>query len=291
MAVVACTPHPGLATVAIRDRPAIVRVVDLSTCSAHTRRIQPQATRGAVRVVASRHGDKGRQSIVANGKVVYSVRESYRTIPGGVPGPIVLEGAVDSGRWILFAIDPMNSQSLAADGLTLRAVSTRGGPPKTVTAGLLNEDYRTWCGGRLVAVAGFDRIANHNKWLITARPPDWRPHVLLKSPHLAFGSLACGADGRSVVVQSAAAGGVNMARVRPGWSLWRVGFDGSRAQLTSPPRGGSDESPQLVGSTIYFVRSGRLYASRGRALLGPLLQLPPTDGYYGHRAWPYTLTP
>lgn len=291
MAVVACTPHPGLATVAIRDRPAIVHVVDLSTCAGYTRRIRPHTTTNAVRVVVTRHGNAGRQSIVANGKVVYSVRESYRTIPGGTPGPIMLEGTVDSGRWILFAIDPMNSQSLAADGLTLSAVSARGGPPKTVTAGLLNEDYRTWCGGRLVVVAGDDRIATHNKWLITARPPDWRPHVLLKSASLAFGSLACGADGRSIVVQSAPATGVNMTSIHPGWSLWRVGFDGSRARLTTPPQGVSDESPRLVGSTIYFVRSGRLYASRGRKLVGPLLRLPSTDGYYGHRTWPYTLTP
>ena len=289
MAVVACTPHPGLATVAIRDRPALVRVVDLSTCATRTRRLV--AAGGAVRVVVRKQGTSGRQSIVANGRVVYSVRESYRSIPGGEPGPIELLGTVDSGRWILFAIDPMSSQSLAADGLAMRVVPAAGGTPRTVTSGLLNEDYRTWCASRLVVVAGGDRISDHNKWLITARPPDWRPRVLLKSSHLAFGSLACGADGRSVVVQSAPAGGVDMARVRPGWSLWRVGFDGSRTRLTTPPRGGSDESPHVAGSIVYFVRAGRLFALRDRALVGPLLRLPPTDAYYGHRTWPYTVTP
>jgi hypothetical protein len=115
--------------------------------------------------------------------------------------------------------------------------------------------------------------------------------VLVKSPSLAFGSLACGSDGRSVVVQSAPAGGTNMTNVRPRWALWRVGFDGSRTRLTTPPRGSSDDSPELVGSTVYFVRSGRLYAARSHTLVGPLLRLPPADAYYGHRTWPYTLTP
>ena len=69
------------------------------------------------------------------------------------------------------------------------------------------------------------------------------------------------------------------------WSLWHVGLDGSRTRLTTPPPDASDESPQVAGSVVYFVRRGWLYALH----VGRLLQLPPTDGYYGHTVWPYTV--
>ncbi|MHB8470357.1 MAG: hypothetical protein ACYDCH_11490 [Gaiellaceae bacterium] len=81
-------------------RPPSVRVVDLATCGA------------------------------------FSVRESYARMPAGSPGPIELLGTTDRGRWILFAIDPMGSASLAADGLEIETVAATGGPPQTVAAGL-----------------------------------------------------------------------------------------------------------------------------------------------------------
>jgi len=64
--------------------------------------------------------------------------------------------------------------------------------------------------------------------------------------------------------------------------------------LTSPPPNYADESPQLRGDTLYFVRSrhvkGVLYALRKGKLAGPLASLGLCIGYYGHRAWQYTVS-
>jgi hypothetical protein len=76
------------------------------------------------------------------------------------------------------------------------------------------------------------------------------------------------------------------------WALWRVGLDGTRRRrLTSPPTGDADESPRFAADhrTLLFVRSrkgvGRLYALRNRRVVGPLLSLGYSLGYYGHQAW------
>jgi hypothetical protein len=226
---------------------------------------------------------KDSQSIVFKGKVVLKIHENHKGFPQGSPGPIELFGTSPDRTWVMYAIDPQGSASLAADGLQLRAVSVATGRTLPVAFGLLSDDHRAWCGGRLVMTAGGDRISTHNKWLITTGPPDWHARVLVKDSHVAFGSLAC--DGDRVIVQSAPASGVN-DNVHPRWSIWRVGLNGSRTRLTTPPRGVSDESPQVAGSIVYFVRGGWLTALH----VGRLLQLPPTEGYYGHTAWPYTVT-
>jgi hypothetical protein len=268
-----CTPHPGLGKVVVR------RVqVDLATCRTSPAPAPSSSPGAIVRVT------KDSQSIVFKGKVVLKIHENHKGFPAGSPGPIELEGMSPDRKWILYAIDPMGSESLAADGLTLRAVSVATGRSRVVAGGLLYDDYRAWCGGRLVMTAGGDRISTHNKWLIATGPPDWRARVIVKDPHVAFGSLDC--DRNGVVVQSAPASGVN-DNVHAHWSIWRVGFDGSRTRLTTPPRGASDESPKVAGSVVYFVRGGWLYALH----VGRLMQLPPTTtGYYGHTAWPYTVT-
>jgi len=252
--------------------------VDLATCK--TSPVPPVAASSEPTVQVT----KDSQSIVFKGRVVLKIHENHNGFPAGSPGPIMLEGVSPDRKWILYAIDPQGSESRAADGLMLRAVSVATGRSRIVAAGLLYDDYRAWCGGRLVMTAGGDRISTHNKWLIATGPPDWRARVLVKDPHVAFGSLAC--DGNGVVVQSAPASGVN-DNVHAHWSIWRVAADGSRTRLTTPPPGASDESPQVAGSVVYFVRGGWLYALH----VGLLLQLlPTTTGYYGHTAWPYTVT-
>jgi len=270
--LVACTPHPGLGT-AIVGKHAI----DLATCRPAIVDQVTLKSEATVRVA------KDSQSIVFKGKVVLRIHENHKGFPAGSPGPIELEGVTPDGKWILYAIDPMGSASLAADGLTLRAVSVATGRSRVVASGLLYDDYRAWCGNKLVMTAGGDRISTHNKWLIVTGPPDWHARVLVKDSRLAFGSLACGGGG--VVVQSAPASGVNDT-VHPHWSLWRVSLDGRRTRLTTPPPGLSDASPQVAGSVVYFVRGGWLYALH----VGRLMKLPPTEGYYGHTAWPYTVT-
>ena len=266
--MVACTPHPGLGAVSV-ENGAIVRRVDLATCtttSRHARRfVVPTLALSTKRVA-------GTESILFRGRPIYTHRRR--------DGPIELFGTSPDGKWALFAVDPQGSASLAADGLTLQAVSTRGGRPRIVASGLLYPDYRAWCGGRLVLTAGGDRYAAHHKWLIATGPPDWRPRILVRDPTRAFGSLAC--DDGSVVVQSARSG----FDMSPRWSLWRVGLDGRTRVLDTPPSGFSDDSPRVSrGGRVVFVRShvgvGTLWAHG----VGPLAAVGRDDGYYGHRPW------
>jgi hypothetical protein len=272
--VVACTPHPGYGAVSIRNG-AIVRRVDLATCATTTLRRPRRFVVPTLAVSTNRVA--GTEMILFRGHPVFTHR--WRE------GPIELFGTSPDGRWVLFAIDPQGSASLAADGLTLQAVSTSGGRPTAVASGLLYAAYRTWCDGKLVLTAGGDRIAAHHKWLIVTGPPTWRARILRHDPKRAFGSLACA--GSAIVVQVARDIGVDEAHVGfPRWSLWRVAFDGTYTILDTPPPGWSDDSPRVSrGGRIVFVRShagsGTLRALGG----GALAAVGRDDGYYGHRPW------
>ena len=222
-------------------------------------------------------------------RTVLTVRESYLGAPAGMPGPLGLVGWSPDSKRLLFYIDPQGSASLAADGLTLRTVSTRGGPVRTIAQMLMNSNYLTWCGRRLVLTAGGDRIATTNKRLAVATAPDWRARTLVPGRR-AWGAVTCAPNGRSVIVQSQPdQNDGNFFHTH--WALWRVGLDGSLTRMTSPPRGYADESPGISrdGRTILFVRSrhgvGRLYALRDGKLVGPLLSLGYSLGYYGHQDW------
>jgi hypothetical protein len=225
------------------------------------------------------------QQILYRGRPIYTVHERYDRIPGGSPGPIELFGTTPDRRWVLFAIDPQSSASLAADGLTLQAVSVDGGRPRVVATGLLADDYRAWCSGKLVMTAGGDRIAAHHKWLIVTGPPAWHARRLLAAPTWAFGSLACTRDG--IVVQATRDLGVNYTRVmNPRWALWRVAFDGTRTVLDTPPPGFSDDSPRVArDGRVVFVRSRRGLGVLWAHGVGALGDVGRDDGYYGHRPW------
>jgi hypothetical protein len=276
------------------QRPALVQLVNLATCRTKTERTA--AAHDVPHVVVTRHGKHGTQSIVFRGRTVLTVKESFATIPAGSPGPILLEGTSPDNRWILYAIDPMGSASLAADGLVLRAVAASGGHTRAVAGGLLYGDYRSWCSFySLVVTAGGSRLAVDNKRLIVTGPPTWKNRLLVRAYARAFGSVECAPDGNSVVVQEAPQS-TNGSFLTTRWQLWRVGLDGKSTQLTAPRPGYSDESPHFSPDqrTIYFVRAhrgaGTLYAFRGGKLTGPLLSLGRLDGYYGHRAWPYSVS-
>ncbi len=291
--MLACTPHPGLGTVAI-SRPAYVQIVDLATCRTTTER--PAAPSGGPTVVVHRSGKTGTQTIVFRGRTVLTVHESYAKVPGGTPGPIELKGISPDRKWILYAIDPMNSASLAADGLTLRAVRAMGSRSYTVASGLLYDDYRAWCASNLLVVTvGGDRIASDNKRLIVTGPPSWHSRLLVKDPARAFGSVACAPDGESVVVQEQPQS-LDGTFFHTKWQLWRIWvYNRSQKRLTAPPAGYADESPHFSPDerTIYFVRSkqghGKLYALNAGKLIGPLLSLGYSMGYYGANAWPYSV--
>lgn len=307
-AAFACRPEPGLGPVSY-TRGAVVHVLDLATCRERVRRAPAAAPpaplasadgRITVTVAARQSGAKGSQSIVvhdrraATARTVYRVAESYARIPAGAPGPLMLFKLSGDARWIFFAIDPQGSQSLAADGLRMLVVSTRGGRVHRIGPTLAGDDYLSWCNGALVYTGGGDRIATTNKQLLVAKPPDWRPRPLVPGRGRAFGSVTCAPDRRSVVVQEQRDTGPNM-NVRAQWSLWRVGLDGREARLTAPPRGSADESPRFGGSTLLFVRSlrghGALYGLRHGRVVGPFASLGYGPAYYGHYSWPYAVRP
>jgi hypothetical protein len=256
MDVVACTPHPGYGSVLLRNG-AQRRIVDLATC---------------------------RSRALPKGGTVLHVRG--RTVVAAPRGSSVANlGASPDGRWQLFAIDPMSSVSVAADGLAVKAVAVRTKRVRTIATGLIYGDYRAWCGNRLVMTAGGGRMSTHHKWLIVTSPPAWRVRVLVRDPGRAFGALAC--DGESVVVQSARDSGLDYTRSTP-WSLWRVSLaTGALHRLTSPPAGSHDDAPRVTSTgKILFVRTrhhvGTLYGLGA----GPLLALGrDPDEYYGHRGW------
>jgi hypothetical protein len=191
-------------------------------------------------VALERHGSRGSQAIVVRDRrtgarrAIYRVRESYRRIPAGEPGPIVLLRWSGDGNWIFFAIVPQGSNSIAADGLMIQVVSAHGGPPHRLATALAYRDYLAWCGGRLVLTAGANRLATTNKRLLVASPPNWKARPLVRSTQRAWGSVACAPDGRSVVVQSQPEStDYNFSHTR--WALWRISLDGSQRKLTSPP--------------------------------------------------------
>jgi len=221
------------------------------------------------------------RTIVFHGKVVVAARKG---------DGIFLDGATPDGRWIFYAIDPFSSVSVATDGLPVRAVGAGGGRTHAIATGLVYRSYRSWCDGRLVMTAGSDRETTTHKWLVTSSPPAWRTRILVKDARRAFGSLACAGSG--VIVQSTTASEEGFRS--PHWSLWYVRWDGTASRLTSPPAGYSDDSPQMSpDGTTYFVRSkgdrGRLFALRG-GIIGPLLDLGTSPGYFGHHDWPYSVT-
>jgi dipeptidyl aminopeptidase/acylaminoacyl peptidase len=186
---------------------------------------------------------------------------------------------------------PVRSNSLAADGVGLYVSETRtDGRLFRLGTALAYPDYRTWCGSTLVFVGGGNRLAAWNKRLLVAQPPRWKPRPLWRDARRAFGSVTCAPDGESVAVLSQpAVQDANFFHTR--WQLWRVGLDGTRRLLDSPPDGWADESPRWSrdGRSLLFVREQR---GRGELTLwhmgrvtGPIAVLGYKLGYYGHRDW------
>jgi Tol biopolymer transport system component len=298
-----CRPEPGVGTL-VYTRSGRQHALDLANCRDRGLRlglsksspfISPDG-RFAATVVAKRHGNQGMNAIVVRNRstgatrTIYRVPESYRSMPAGSPGPITLSRWSGDGRWLFFAIDPQGSASLAADGLPLQVISIEGGRPQRIGMTLFYSDYLTWCGGRLVFTGGGNRLATTNKRLLVASPPAWQARPLLETPKRAWGSVACAPNGRSLVAQSQPTSeDYNFAATK--WQLWRVGMNGSRRRLTSPPPHFADESPRFSrdGRSIFFVRSrrglGSLFALRDERFSGPLLRIGYSLGYYGHRCW------
>jgi WD40-like Beta Propeller Repeat len=293
-ASLACRPAPGLGTLHY-VQAGVRHAVDLATCrerTLHSLKPVPRELRSpdGTRIAYVYAGPAPKQTIVVRN---VRTRRQWNVLRG--PEAIELLGWSPDGRWLLYAIDPMSSQSIAADGLRLRAVGVVTGGVVPIAPTLMYDDYRAWCSGALFLSAGGNRLATADKRLLVTRPGSWRTETL-GNRRRAWGSLVCAPGGHSVVVQSQRATDPNdMTLDRSHWALWRVGLDGSRRRLTSPPPGWSDDSPRFAGRTLFFVRSrrgfGRIYALRGGRLLGPFATLRTDTAYYGHRAWPYGVRP
>src|SRR4051812_7698216 len=124
-AAVACTPVRGLGSLAY-TRGGHRHVVDLGTCRD---RVAPAQRRGVFRSPDGRWTatlrESGKQQtieVTARGKRGYAVL----TLPRA-PGPLMLLGWSGDSKWVFYAIDPMGSASLIADGIRLRAVSIQEG--------------------------------------------------------------------------------------------------------------------------------------------------------------------
>ena len=253
---------------------------------------------GRIATVRVRHQPNepfGTQTIMVDRQAIYTVREDYRSIPAGAPGPLGLVGLSPDGHWLFFFVDPMGSASLIADGIRLQALRVPDGRVVPVTTVLRNDDYLTWCGSTLVLAAGGDRIATNNKRLVAARAPDWKPRPLWQNRGRAFGSVTCAPNGRSIAVLSQpASADANFVHTR--WRLWRVSLDGSRKLLDAPPNGWADESPRWSrdGRALLFVREqkgrGQLMLWRAGRVTGPIVGVGYSLGYYGHHDWWQTMT-
>jgi WD40-like Beta Propeller Repeat len=291
-AALACPHVAGAATYV---RAGAQHIVSLTTCSD---RVAGRAPTHQAAIVRSANGHTAtiratptEQTVLVDGKPVLRVPENHATVPGGVPGPLGLVTFSPDGRYLFYAIDPMSSSSIAADGLVLRVLDVRTRRSHPVARMLLSDDYWSWCGSTLVLTAGGNRLATTNKRLVTARAPDWRPRALWSDPRRAFGSVACAPDGRSVAVLSQSAQSKNWNFFATRWQLWRVGLDGSHTLLDRPPPGFADESPawSTDGRSLLFVRERKGYGllallHDGRVYV-PLAKLGYSLGYYGHHDW------
>lgn len=231
------------------------------------------------------------QSIEVDGKPVLQVHENRSKVPGGVPGPLGLVMWSPDGKWLFYVIDPDGSSSIAADGLVLRALDVATGHSVAVAKTISAGDYTTWCGSKLVIVAGGNRLATWNKRLVVATAPSWKPRVLWNAPARAFGSVACAPDGRSVAVLSQTAQHTNWNFFATRWQLWQVTLGGRHWLLDAPRRGYADESPAWSpgGDSVAFVRErnghGSLMLAHGGRVYGPFAALGYSLGYYGHHDW------
>jgi hypothetical protein len=233
---------------------------------------------------------------------VWVWRAGKRTrVVGPLPGiqRVLIAGWAPGGR-VLWWDDPQGSASIAADGLFLYANRTKVG------ATLVYPDYVVRCGSHLALADGGDRYAMHGKRIVF----DGRDAS--RDPSRSWVSPSCSPDG-STLVAAASRNAMPLRIGREHRAIWRLEPD--REQLTHPPAGWTDESPQVLpDGTIVFVRTrqttrkanGRWYATEHgvlERLAGGTLQrladvtFAAADGgslgyepnYYGHYGWPWRI--
>jgi hypothetical protein len=221
---------------------------------------------------------------------------SLRRVVGPIRGdtsPIVAGFAPD-GR-VLWWNDLFDSGSIRSDGLGLYADTTRIGRT------LVFPDFLSTSGAHLVYAQGRDRYTTHGKSIV------YDGRDVSQDTTRSWVSPSC--NGRTVV----AAAGRNWSEPRIGRgelrAIWQL--VPTRAQLTHPPAGWTDENPRLLADgSVLFVRTKQTvggpagaattteHASLERLAgdeLTPLASLTTTvtdldrrwePNYYGHYGWP-----
>jgi hypothetical protein len=253
--------------------------VVLGSCT--DRLVKAAAGRTRVAGVTTTGRTPGVQRLYVHGRLVFTSWETGPFVPLEVSG---------DGRWLFFFVDEYGASSAVLDGVPLLVVSTGGGPVHDLGVTLPYVYSLAWCGGKLVYTPGSDRVAIDGKRLAVATPPEWRPHPLWNDAARTFGSPACepGHDAVAVLTQHTS---TNARFFATRWRLWRVGLNGSRRLLDTPPPGWADEQPVWSprGDAIAFVRErngyGRIMIRYNGHLLGPMAQLGYGLGYYGHHDW------
>jgi WD40-like Beta Propeller Repeat len=285
-------PHDASLGTVRYARGALLHEISLADCRDRVVGAAPRPTQPAVGGVVVRQ----RALWLRRGKRLVPLTRPLPMLDGltRTPSPVTVS---PDRRWLVWRASP-NSASISSDGLPLYVTRLEpGGRTRLLAArALAYDDYLTWCGANLVYVSGGDRVATHNKRLLAARPPDWRPRPLWRDSRRTFGSVACAPDGRSAAVLSQRAS-ANPSFFATRWQLWRVGLDGSRRLLDRPPAGFADESPRWSpdGRSLLFVRErnghGTLMLWRDGRVTGPIADLGYSLGYYGHHDWEFSWRP
>ena len=230
-------------------------------------------------------------------------RELYAQ-PHSLDAPITRVEFSPDGRWLLFAEDPFNSASIAADGVPWFAVSTAGGSLHAIASIVGEPDFTTWCGRSFIYVTDHSgREVTLGDGIAAAAPPGWSSRALLPAASkISWNAMAC----RPGTAQLAIAAGPSHQGPfgHEDRSLWLVptqpGGTPRRPAATVPPSGETDELPRWSadGRWLLFVRTrpgGRYGASGSGALYALDLAanrrdradeaVGITSNFYGSYAW------
>ncbi len=208
----------------------------------------------------------------------------------GVPMPVTWD---PHGR-VIWWLWP-NSSSIAADGVAVYANATK------IAVGLMHSDYIAVCGRHLALAVGGDRNTMHGKSIVFDGRDVSRDHSR------SWVSPSCNAQGN--LVAAADPDNTHGPWGREHRSIWQL--LPQKGRLTDPPRGWTDEFPQvLADGAVLFVRTrdvsrwspGSWHVTEHGILellsggrLTPIADItasssnPGSDigNYYGHYPWPW----
>jgi Tol biopolymer transport system component len=214
------------------------------------------------------------------------------------------------GRWLLYWAQTICSASLSADGWPLDAVRVDGAQPqqpvRAVRHTLLDPDFLTWCGGRLIAASTPSRETQLRSRLVATGPPAWHQRTIDPAGHLSWVSPTC-SPSRSMLAASAWPSSTDAEFGLQHRSIWLLTPAGKVVRrLTTPPASDlSDEAPRFSrdGRWLLFVRTRVITAGltsmsrdtlelvpatrRGTAAAIPIAGFASNDfSYYDHFNWP-----